>query len=169
MRRAAALTLTSLLAVAALPAAKAENAMPARAENGKYFDAGDNPTYSIKADGTVDWYTYSGYRRYHAECHTCHGPDGMGSSYAPALVDSLKNLDYQHFIEIVIQGRQNVNSGQQNVMPSFGTNNNVACYLDDLYVYLKARSDGALDRVRPGKREDKPQAAIDAEKTCLGG
>ena len=51
---------------------------------------------------------------------------------------------------------------------SFGTNNNVACYLDDLYVYLKARSDGALERVRPSKREDKPQSAIDAEKACLG-
>src|SRR4029077_17222179 len=120
--RTAAAALAALLATAPLTAACAEPTKPAREENAKYFDAGDNPTYSIKADGTVDWYTYSGYRRYHAECHTCHGPDGMGSSYAPALVDSLKNLDYQHFIEIVIQGRQNVNSGQQNVMPSFGTN-----------------------------------------------
>ena len=41
-------------------------------------------------DGVVDWYTYSGFRRYHSECHVCHGPDGMGSSFAPALLDSLK-------------------------------------------------------------------------------
>jgi methanol metabolism-related c-type cytochrome len=155
--------------IAAACVAKAEPTKPAREENGKYFDANDVPTYNVKPDGTVDWYTYSGYRRYHAECHTCHGPDGLGSTYAPALVESLKTMDYQHFVEVIIQGRQNVSSGQQNVMPSFGTNNNVACYLDDLYVYLKARSDGALDRVRPSKREDKPQAATDAEKTCLGG
>jgi methanol metabolism-related c-type cytochrome len=93
----------------------------------------------------------------------------MGSTYAPALVDSLKKLNYQQFVEVVIQGRQNVNTGSQNVMPSFGTNNNVACYLDDIYVYLRARADGALERGRPSKREDKPQAATDAEKTCLGG
>jgi methanol metabolism-related c-type cytochrome len=93
----------------------------------------------------------------------------MGSTYAPALADSLKTMSYQQFVETVIQGRQNLSAGNQRVMPSFGTNNNVACYLDDLYVYLKARADGALERVRPAKREDKPQAAIEAEKTCLGG
>jgi methanol metabolism-related c-type cytochrome len=161
------LTLMSLITLAAT-SIQAEPKKPAKEENGKYFDADGNPTYNIKEDGTVDWYTYSGYRRYHAECHVCHGPDGMGSTYAPALVDSLKRMDHQQFIEVIIQGRQNVTGNTQSVMPSFGTNNNVACYLDDLYVYLRARSEGALDRVRPNKREDKPQAATDAEKTCLG-
>ena len=158
-------------AFALLPAerAGAEPAKPAREESGKYFDKDDAPTYNVKADGSVDWYTYSGYRRYHAECHVCHGPDGMGSSYAPSLVDSLKNMNYQQFSEVVVQGRQNVNAGQQSVMPSFGTNNNVMCYLDDIYVYLRARAEGAMDRTRPSKREDKPQAATAAEKTCLGG
>ena len=99
--RAAVLTLTSLLAVAALPAAEADNAKPAAEENGKYFDTDGNPTYSIKADGTVDWYTYSGYRRYHCECHACHGPDGMGSSYAPALVEFAQAPRLPDFIEIV--------------------------------------------------------------------
>ena len=46
--------------------------------------------YAVKDDGTVDWYTYNGYRRYHSECHVCHGPDGLGSSFGPALADSLK-------------------------------------------------------------------------------
>ena len=58
-----------------------------KSEDGKYFDKEGNPTYKIAPDGTVDWYTYSGYRRYHSECHVCHGPDGMGSTYAPALKD----------------------------------------------------------------------------------
>ena len=53
---------------------------PPRSEDGKYFDAQGEPTYHIAADGTVDWYTYSGFRRYHSECHVCHGPDGLGSS-----------------------------------------------------------------------------------------
>lgn len=137
-------------------------------EDGKYFDAKGNPTYSIKPDGTVDWFTYSGYRRYHSECHVCHGPDGMGSTYAPALLDSLKHLDYEKFQAVVIEGRQNVGNGNEKVMPSLGLNKNVMCYLDDIYVYLRARSDDALGRVRPAKRENKSQATIDAEKACLG-
>jgi methanol metabolism-related c-type cytochrome len=165
---ALALTLGCALAIGTT-IVRAEPAKPAREDKGKYFDADGTPTYNVKEDGTVDWYTYSGYRRYHAECHTCHGPDGLGSTYAPALVDSLKKMGYQQFVEVVIQGRQNVGTGSQNVMPSFGTNSNVACYLDDIYVYLRARSDGAVERARPNKREEKPQAATDAEKTCLGG
>ena len=48
-----------------------------------------------------------------------------------------------------INGRQNVSSSQQNVMPSFGHVEDVVTYLDDIYGYLKARSDGALGRGRP--------------------
>ncbi len=148
---------------------RAEPATPAREEDGKFFDAEGNPTYRIKPDGTVDWYTYSGFRRYHGDCHTCHGPDAAGSTYAPALAESLKNLTYQQFTEVVIQGRQVARSGNTSVMPSFGTNQNVVCYLDDIYVYLRARAEGALDRGRPEKRDEKPQSAKDAEKTCFGG
>src|SRR5215471_18131458 len=54
-------------------------------EDGKYLDKDGNPTFKVGSDGTVDWYTYSGFRRYHSECHVCHGPDGEGSTYAPAL------------------------------------------------------------------------------------
>lgn len=138
-----------------------------RDEDGKYFDKGDAPTYSIKADGTVDWYTYSGFRRYHSECHVCHGPDGEGSSYAPALKDSLKTMSYQQFLEVVASGKQDVNSAQNLVMPAFGTNKNVMCYIDDIYVYLKARSDGVLPRGRPEKRADKPETAKKFEQECL--
>ena len=34
-------------------------------------------------------------------------------------------------------------------MPSFGTDQNVMPYINDIYGYLKARSDGKLDRGRP--------------------
>ena len=40
-------------------------------------------------------------------------------------------------------------------MPAFGDNPNVACYMDDLYVYLRARANDAVGRVRPAKHEDK--------------
>lgn len=142
-----------------------------KVEDGKYFDAEGHPTFHVTNEGKkFDWYAYSGYRRYHAECHVCHGPDGMGSTYAPALKDSLKRLSYEEFIGIVAGGRQNHTAGGgESVMPAFGDNKNVMCYADDLYVYLKARAAGAMGRIRPSDKEDKPEAAKKAEKECLGG
>ena len=139
-----------------------------KSENGKYFDKDGNPTFKVAADGTVDWYTYSGFRRYHSECHVCHGPDGMGSTYAPGLTNSLKTLSYGDFISIVASGRKNVNTAQENVMPALGDNPNVACYMDDIYVYLRARANDAIGRGRPAKREDKPEAYAQAETACMG-
>ena len=135
-----------------------------KSEDGKYLDKEGNPTFKVTADGTVDWYTYSGYRRYHSECHVCHGPDGMGSTYAPALAESLKNMSYGDFMGVVASGRQNGNS----VMPALGDNPNVACYMDDFYVYLRARANDAVPRARPGKKEDKPEAYTQAENSCMG-
>lgn len=123
--------------------------------------------YTITEDGTVDWYTFSGFRRYHADCHVCHGPDGMGSSFAPALIDSLKKLNYEQFVDIVTNGRKNVSTASDKVMPSFGLNPNVMCFIDDIYAYLKARSDGVLPRGRPEKKQDKPQEAKDRDDACL--
>jgi methanol metabolism-related c-type cytochrome len=137
-------------------------------EDGKYLDKEGNPTYKIQADGTVDWYTYSGYRRYHSECHVCHGPDGMGSTYAPALKDSLKTMSYGDFLGVVAAGRKNVTTSQENVMPAFGSNVNVACYMDDIFVYLRARANDAWGRARPAKHEDKPEAYAKAEDACVG-
>nr|WP_246252500.1 c-type cytochrome, methanol metabolism-related [Ancylobacter pratisalsi] len=154
-------------ATATAPAA--EPVVKEKDDLGKYTLPDGSPTYNIGKDGTVDWYTYSGYRRYHAECHVCHGPDGMGSSYAPALAESLKRLSYEQFMEIVVNGKKNVGVGTADqVMPAFGQNNNVMCYLDDIYIYLKARADGALGRVRPSSREDKLKAYTDNENQCFG-
>jgi len=138
-------------------------------EDGKYFDKDGNPTFNIKEDGTVDWYTYSGYRRFNSECHVCHGADGAGSTFAPALANSLKTMSYADFLQTVAEGRKNLSAGKENVMPAFGNNKNVYCYLDDIYVYLRARAVGDLPRGRPAKKEDKPQAAKEQEASCMGG
>jgi methanol metabolism-related c-type cytochrome len=135
--------------------------------DGKYFDAKGDPTFNIKEDGTVDWYTFSGYRRYHAECHVCHGPNGEGSTYAPALKDSVKRFDYAEFAGIVIGGRENKQAGNESVMPAFADNKNAMCYLDDLYIYLRARSSGKLPPGRPEKKEEKPAAFTKAEAECM--
>ena len=151
-------------AIAAGGAAFADNVTPAYDEDGKFFTDEDVPTFNVAEDGTVDWYTFSGFRRYHADCHVCHGPDGQGSTYAPAIAKTAVTMDYYDFVDVVVNGRKNGNS----VMPSFGTNNNVMCYLDDIYVYLKAVGDGAIPRGRPAKRADKPASFTEAEDACMG-
>jgi len=137
-------------------------------EDGKWFDKNDTPTYHVDKDGSVDWSTFSGFRRYNASCIVCHGPDGAGSTYAPALVDSLKALSYSDFATVVANGKQDVNTASDKVMPAFGTNPNVMCYLDDIFVYLRARSNDAVGRGRPQKHADKPKSAEDAENACMG-
>ena len=117
--------------------------------------------------GKVDFGTYNGYRRYHNSCHRCHGPDAVGSSFAPSLMQSLRDLDQDQFLDIVINGRidgrignsddtakpsaPSSGAGERSVMPSFGLDPNVAEYLDDLYAYIKARSDGVLGPGRPAR------------------
>ena len=125
------------------------------------------PTRSA-ADGTVDWYTFSGFRRYHSDCHVCHGPNGEGSSYAPALANSLKTLGYSDFTNVVTNGRKNVDAANDKVMPSFADNVNVMCYIDDIYVYLRARANNAIPGGRPPSHEDKPDGAKKAEESCTG-
>ena len=117
----------------------------ARAEN--------DPVYVVQ-NGLVDQHTFNGYRRYGESCMRCHGPDGAGSSYAPNLTLSLKSMSYEDFANTIINGRQNVTKAQNNVMPAFGTTEDVVLYLDDIYGYLKARSDDKLPRGRPKRIGD---------------
>jgi len=166
--RFALVLLAGLLASGAAYADGSGDPAVASSDNGKYMDKNGNPTYHISQDGTVDWYTFSGFRRYHSDCHVCHGPNGEGSSYAPALVDSLKTLSYSDFVNVVTNGRKHVDAANDKVMPSFASNVNVMCYLDDIYVYLRARSNNAIPGGRPPSHEDKPEAAKQAETSCTG-
>lgn len=139
-------------------------------EDGKYFDKNDEPTYNKNEKEEWDWLSFNGNRRYHAECHVCHGPLGLGSSFAPALAESLKTMSYDDFRDTVTNGRSvKQTDGSSNVMPSFGTNKNVMCFLDDFYVYLKARADGAMGPVfhRNLKKEAKPKEIREEEAACF--
>jgi methanol metabolism-related c-type cytochrome len=153
-----------LAAALSTAAAAQDNITAAYDEGGRYFTEDDIPTFNVAEDGTVDWLTFSGFRRYHSECHVCHGPDGEGSTYAPALKKSALSMDYYDFVDVVVNGRVNGNS----VMPHFGDNRNVMCYLDDIYVYLKARGTDAVARGRPAKKDAKSDEIAEAEHACMG-
>jgi methanol metabolism-related c-type cytochrome len=158
----------ALLALAGAALAETPDTASAMVVDGKHFTADEVPTFAVAPDGTVDWHSFSGFRRYHSECHVCHGPDGEGSSYAPALKDSVMRLSYDEFMAAVASGIQRVGATENQVMPAFGTNKNVMCYIDDIYIYLRARGAEAIPRGRPAKRADKPEAFAKAENECLG-
>ena len=96
-----------------------------------------------KSEQVVDGKIYSGFRRYHAGCNHCHGPDGMGSTIGRSLIDRLPEIEA--FRAIVGGGTSNGTS----VMQGFAGDPNVAPYIDDIYAYLKARADGTIGRGRP--------------------
>jgi methanol metabolism-related c-type cytochrome len=161
----------ALMLVCQQGATRAEGAgdpMPVTSEDGKFFDKAGDPTFRMKDDGTVDWYSYSGFRRYNSECIVCHGPNGDGSSFAPVLKDSVRRLSYGDFLGIVASGRRNVNTASQNVMPAFGENRNVMCYVDDIYIYMRARGAGKVGEGRPEKHDDRPDTFAKNEAACMG-
>jgi methanol metabolism-related c-type cytochrome len=160
--------MATLFAAAFAASTYAADQNPASNKDGKYFDANGAPTYKIDPDGKVDWHTFSGYIRYSSECLRCHGPDGMGSTEGPALVDAVKSMKFDDFQTIVAQGKKDLGAGQEKVMPPLGLDKNVMCYISDIYIYLKARADGALPRDRPKSHEPQPKSAQDAENSCMG-
>jgi len=135
--RAACIAMAMVLMTVTTPASAA----------GKGEDWEKKPYFMI--DGKIDFGTYNGFRRYHSACHVCHGPDALGSSYAPSLLDSMKNTSYGMFLEIIAVGRTTDRGGTKFVMPGFGPNPDVIDNVDDIYSYLKARADGVLGRGRP--------------------
>jgi methanol metabolism-related c-type cytochrome len=139
-----------------------------KSDDGKWADKEGNPTFKVEPDGSVDFYTYIGFTRYSAECLRCHGPDGMGSTYAPALMESMKRLSYSQFYATVAGGKRDVTASQELVMPAEGENKNVMCFIDAIYTYLRARGDAAVARGRPDKHAPKPASFEKTQNDCMG-
>ena len=126
--------------------------------------AATTPAAAAAPGKAVDWPVFSGYKRYSGNCQVCHGTDALGGTFAPNLTNSLKTLDHDAFMNTVVNGKQN----GELAMPAFGTDPNVMCYIDDIYTYLKARSDGAVGRGRPDPQPKKPADVAAAEAACMG-
>jgi hypothetical protein len=74
-----------------------------------------------------------------AACERCHGPAQEGM-VGPSLITSLKTLSKDDFKKAVLEGRIALG------MPGHPF---LADKIDDLYAYLKGRSDGSVANVRP--------------------
>lgn len=115
----------------------ADSAAAAPAANGAKL-------YSVTDGNKVDANTLKGWRTWRAmACERCHGPNQEGM-VGPSLIDSLKVLTKDQFKTTVLNGR--VEKG----MPNFGGSKQVTENIDNLYAYLKGRSDGAI---KPGRVE----------------
>ena len=90
----------------------------------------------------VDAETMKGFRTWRAAaCDRCHGANQEGL-VGPSLVTSLKVITKEEFITTVTNGR--LEKGMQ----SFGNSPQVMDNIDQLYAYLKGRSDGQITRAK---------------------
>ena len=103
--------------------------------------AQDKP-YTVVDGYKVDPETMKGFRTWRAAaCDRCHGANQEGL-VGPSLVNSLKTLSKEDFIKTVTNGRL------EKGMVSFSGSPQVMDNINQLYAYLKGRSDGAITRAK---------------------
>jgi len=102
----------------------------------------DDPLYKVVDGYKVDAETMKGFRAWRAAaCDRCHGANQEGM-VGPSLLESMKTLSKEEFIKTVRDGR--LDKG----MVSFSTSKTVMDNIDNLYAYLKGRSDGVITRAK---------------------
>jgi mono/diheme cytochrome c family protein len=135
MRYVSSVVLVSIAALgSALVVAQQAEPPPAGWENKN----ATTPLYTVKDGNQVDPKTLTGWKTWRAmACERCHGAAQEGL-VGPALVNSLKVLTKDQFHTTITQGR--VEKG----MPNFGGVKLVQDTWEDLYAYLKGRSEGNI-------------------------
>ena len=126
---------TMLAAGALVSAARAQGDPPPAVPGGKSVTTA---LYTVKDGNQVDPKTLTGWKTWRAmACERCHGASQEGL-VGPALVVSLKTLTKDQFHTTITQGRL------EKGMPNFGGVKLVNDTWEDLYAYLKGRSDGNI-------------------------
>ena len=98
--------------------------------------------YTVVDGYKVDAETMKGFRAWRsAACDRCHGANQEGL-VGPSLLVSLKTLSKEDFVATVAKGR--LDKGMQ----SFGNSPVVMDNMNQLYAYLKGRSDGEITRAK---------------------
>jgi mono/diheme cytochrome c family protein len=105
----------------------------------------EEPLYAVLDGDKVDAKTLEGWHTWRAmACDRCHGAKQEGTT-GPPLIDSLKRLTKEEFKKAVLEGRP------EKGMPNYNTTKLVVDNIDNLYAYLKGRSDNAIQagRLKP--------------------
>ena len=96
---------------------------------------------------TVDQATYDGWKQFNLNCARCHGEDVLGTTIAPHLIMSLKPdgpiNTKELFVQTVCAGRP------AKGMPSWCALGLDMQKINDIYLYVKGRSDAKIAPGRP--------------------
>jgi len=106
----------------------------------------EDAPYTVTNGTHLDADSYKGFKLFRNWCARCHGTYGQGM-VGPNLADSLKIISKDEFVNTVTDGK----SGTIGSMPAWKKNVKVVKGMDQLYAYLKARSDGAIGVIKPKK------------------
>jgi len=139
----AAAMLVLLLGVHAVATAQTSQAGATPAPAGQPVtrtDAAGKTLYTVVDGYKVDANTMNGFRAWRAAaCDRCHGANQQGL-VGPSLIESLKTLSKDDFVKTLHDGRL------EKGMPSWQTSKMVMDNMDNLYAYLKGRSNGDITR-----------------------
>ena len=114
-------------------------------------DAPLRDAYHQAPRDTVDQATYDGWKQYNLNCARCHGEDVLGTTIAPHLIMSLKPdgpINTQElFVQTVCAGRPSKG------MPSWCALGMDPAKINQIYSYVKGRSEGKIAPGRPAVRQ----------------
>lgn len=126
-------------------------ASPAAAQEKVNWDSYQKQAREVPKD-TIPQDAYSGWKQYELNCSRCHGEFGVGTTFAPALIASLKDggtiPDQGAFISVVCQGRK------EKGMPSWCEAGLEPDKMLNMYAYLKLRADGKVGGGRPAVKPE---------------
>jgi hypothetical protein len=100
---------------------------------------------------TVSQAVYQGWKQFNLNCARCHGEDVMGTTIAPHLIVSLKPdgpiNSKELFVQTVCAGRP------AKGMPAWCSLGLEMDKINEIYSYVKGRSDGKIGPGRPAVRQ----------------
>ena len=115
-------------------------------------DAPLKDQYHTAPRDTISREAYDGWKQYELNCARCHGEYAVGTSFAPALVTSLRDggtvPTREAFVTTVCQGRK------EKGMPSWCELGLEMDKIIGIYAYVKGRADGKIHEGRPAVREN---------------
>ena len=141
--------LSLVISLVAIPACLALGALELRAQAsaGPAPDSAYFSSYHSVPRDTVGPVVYQGWKQYALNCARCHGDFGVGTSFAPALVESVKPAGTiptpELFIQTVCAGRP------EKGMPSWCALGLEMDAMQTIYSYLIERASGKMGIGRP--------------------
>ena len=141
----AASTMVFLLGLSGAPAP-----VTAQTGSGGATDVADTAYFSAYHAAPRDTVTatiYEGWKQFALNCARCHGDFGVGTSFAPALVESVKPTGtiptLELFIQTVCAGRMDKG------MPAWCTLGLEITAMQEIHAYLVQRADGRVGLGKP--------------------